>query len=69
MNSVFPGSSATSSSANGLALLVGGGINVPMQHRLTMRAVQVDWERTQLPNATTNVQNNLRLGAGLMCRF
>ena len=26
--------------------------------------VQADWIRTQFPNATTNVQNNLRLGAG-----
>ena len=28
-----------------------------------------DWLRTQLPNATTKVQNNLRLGAGLVFRF
>jgi outer membrane immunogenic protein len=69
LNSVFPGAFGVSSSAHGLALLVGGGINVPLQRRLTVRAAEVSWVRTQLPNATTNVQNNLRLGAGLIYRF
>ena len=34
-----------------------------------LRAFEADWLRTQMPNATTNVQNNLRLGAGLIYRF
>ena len=46
-----------------------GGMNVPLSGHLAVRAFEADWLRTQLPNATTNVQNNLRLGAGLVFRF
>jgi len=28
--------------------------------------IQADWLRTQLPNSTTNVQNDLHLGAGIV---
>ncbi|MGA3132433.1 MAG: hypothetical protein ABSD59_16630 [Terracidiphilus sp.] len=69
MNSVFPGANGASDSADSLALYVGGGVNLHMKHYLALRAVEEDWLRTQLPNATTDVQNNLRLGAGLVYRF
>jgi hypothetical protein len=52
-----------------LALCIGGGVNVALRHRLALRAFEADWLRTQLPDGTTNVQNNLRLGAGLVFRF
>jgi hypothetical protein len=69
LNSVFPNAAGAKDSANSLALYIGGGVNVPLQRHLALRALEADWLRTQLPNATTNVQNNLRLGAGLVCRF
>jgi len=31
------------------------------------RAFEADWLRTELPNADTNVQNNIRLAAGVVC--
>jgi hypothetical protein len=68
-NSAFPGASGVASSANSLALQIGGGINIPWTSRVTVRAFEADWLRTYLPNSTTNVQNNLRLGAGLVLRF
>lgn len=68
-NSIFPGATATTSSATSLALQIGGGIDLPMKHRLSLRALEADWLRTQLPNSTSNVQNNLRLGVGLAVRF
>jgi hypothetical protein len=68
-DSVFPGVGATSDSTNSLALQVGGGMDLPMKHRLLLRAFEADWLRTQLPNADTNVQNNIRLGAGIVVRF
>jgi outer membrane immunogenic protein len=69
MNSVFPNPEGANDSANSLALYVGGGVNVPLNDHLAVRALEADWLRTQMPNATTNVQNNLRLGAGLIYRF
>jgi outer membrane immunogenic protein len=69
LNSVFPNSAGAKDSANSLALYIGGGVNVPLQNHLALRAFEADWLRTQLPDATTNVQNNLRLGAGLIFRF
>jgi len=69
LNSVFPSSAGAKDTANGLALYIGGGVNVALQRHLALRAFEADWLRTQLPNATTNVQNNLRLGAGLIFRF
>jgi len=69
MNSAFPAAGGTNDSANSLALYVGGGVNLQLKHRLALRAVEANWLRTRLPNAATNMQNNLRLGAGLIYRF
>jgi hypothetical protein len=69
LHSVFPGSSATTDTANSLAYMAGGGLNLRLQSRLSVRAFEANWLRTQLPNSTTNVQNNLRLGAGVVVRF
>ena len=68
-HSAFPGAGAASSSANGLALQIGGGLDVEVNHHLSLRAFEADWLRTQLPNADTNVQNNTRLAAGAVFRF
>jgi hypothetical protein len=69
LNGIFPTSTGTNSTANSLALQVGGGINFPFTRHFEVRALDADWLRTQLPNATTNVQNNLRLGAGMVYRI
>jgi hypothetical protein len=68
-NSIFPGVSSTSSSGTSLALQIGGGLDLPVNHRLLLRAFEADWLRTELPNADTNVQNNMRLAAGVVVRF
>jgi peptidoglycan-associated lipoprotein len=69
LNSVFPSTAGARDSATSLGLQVGGGVNVHLRGRLSVRAFEADWLRTQMPNATTNVQNNLRLGAGLIFRL
>jgi hypothetical protein len=33
---------------------------------LSVRLIEVNWLRTQLPNSTTNIQNDLELGAGIV---
>ncbi len=68
-NSLFPKAGAAVSSADSLALQVGGGVDFRVGQRLAVRPIQADWVRTQFPNATTNVQNDLRLGAGVVLRI
>jgi hypothetical protein len=69
LNSIFPSFTGADASAQGLAIQVGGGINWPLTRHISARGVEADWLRTQLPNSTTNVQNNLRIGTGLVYRF
>ena len=68
-NSIFPDVSGAISSGNSLALQVGGGMNLALSRHLAVRVLEAEWLRTQLPNGTTGVQNNLRLGAGIVFRF
>ena len=69
LHSIFPAAGGANDSADSLALYAGGGVNVHLKNRLALRAIEANWLRTQMPNATTNVQNNLRLGAGLIYTF
>jgi len=68
-DSVFPTSTGTVGSRNSLAVEAGGGINLALWPRISLRVFEADWLRTQLPNSTTNVQNNLILGAGIVLHF
>jgi hypothetical protein len=69
MNSVFPGPAGSQSAANSLAVRAGGGLNLPINRRLAIRAFEADWLRTQMPNAHRNIQNNATLGTGIVARF
>jgi hypothetical protein len=68
-DSVFPTATGVASGADSLALQVGGGMNLQFSRHLAMRAFEASWLRTQLPNATTGVENNLRIGTGLVFKF
>ena len=68
-DSYFPSSSGATKDASSLALQVGGGVDLGLKRHLGVRLLQADWVRTQLPNGTTNVQNTLRLGAGVVFRI
>jgi hypothetical protein len=59
----------TTSSSNALAVDVGGGLDVRLNHRFAVRAFRASYLRTQFPNTTTNVQNSLSLSAGIAVRF
>jgi hypothetical protein len=69
MRSIFPVSAGLVDSANSLAFSVGGGLNIPITRRLSARAFEAEWLRTQMPNGATGVQNNVRLGVGLIFKF
>jgi len=68
-NSVFPFATGSKNSDSDIALKIGGGLNVPVTRSFSVRAIEADWMRTQFVNSTNNVQNNLRLGAGVVLRF
>lgn len=68
-NSYFPSITGVQTDYNSFALQVGGGVDLVLSHHFAIRVIQADWLRTQFPNSTTNVQNSLRLGAGVVIRF
>ena len=52
-----------------MAVDVGGGLDVRLNHRFAIRAIRASYLYTQFPNTTTNVQNSLSLSAGLVVRL
>jgi opacity protein-like surface antigen len=66
---IFPSTTGTLDEWNSFALQVGGGVDIRIAHHFAVRAIQADWIRTQFPNGATNVQNTLRLGAGIVLRL
>jgi hypothetical protein len=68
-HSTFPGPNAATDDAGSLALLTGGGLNARGNDHISVRVLDAHWLRTQLPNGTSNVQNNFRVGAGLVFVF
>jgi hypothetical protein len=69
LDSVFPSVRGAQDEYESFALQVGGGLDVRVGHRFAIRAIQADWVRTEFPNSTTDVQNSLRLGAGVVLRL
>jgi hypothetical protein len=69
IDGIFPTPQRAVTTWNAFALQVGGGVDLRLARHFAVRAVQADWIRTQFPNATTNVQNSLRLGSGVVLRF
>jgi hypothetical protein len=68
-HSLFPAPGVAITSAHSLAFQTGGGMDYRLSPHLALRPIDAAWLRTQLPNATNNVQNNLRLSAGAVLRF
>ena len=63
--SQFPQGNSLVASANSFALNLGGGGNYRIDRLMSIRVLQVEYIRSQLPNTTSDWQNNLRIGAGL----
>jgi hypothetical protein len=68
-DSVFPGSTGTTSSADGFSMQLGGGVNVPVEKGFAIRALEIDYVHTNLPNNSADSQNDLRLAFGAAYRF
>lgn len=65
----FADHSSISASANGFALLAGGGVDLELKHRLALRLAQVDYALNRLPNNTNDRENLLRVSVGVVLRF
>jgi hypothetical protein len=68
-NTYFPSNTGSMTDYNSFALQVGGGVDIGLSRHFAVRAIQAEWLRTQFPNSTTNVQNSVRLAAGVVLRF
>jgi hypothetical protein len=62
---IFPATGGVLASANSYAIQIGSGVDVPLRNGFGVRALEVDYVRTALPNNGTNSQNDLRLSFGL----
>jgi outer membrane immunogenic protein len=68
-NGLFPRADGSlAGAANAMAVMAGGGLDIPMNRHLVIRAIQADYLRTQLPNGEGNQQNLLRVSAGIVLR-
>jgi hypothetical protein len=62
---LYPATSGATSSANSFAMQTGGGFNFYLTKNLGLRLLEADYVRTALPNGAANIQNDLRLSAGV----
>jgi len=66
---IFPANGGVTPTANSYAMRIGGGMDIVLRNGFGVRAFEVDYVRTGLPNGGTNTQNDLRLAFGLSYRF
>jgi hypothetical protein len=68
-DSAFPARTGTTSSASGFSMQLGGGVNVSLRKGFSVRALEVDYVHTNLPNNEGDSQNDLRLAFGAAYHF
>jgi outer membrane protein OmpA-like peptidoglycan-associated protein/opacity protein-like surface antigen len=68
-NSYFPTATSYTTTATSFALAPGGGIDLNLSSHWSVRLVEAEYLRTGFPNGSTNTQNQLQIGAGLVYKF
>jgi outer membrane protein OmpA-like peptidoglycan-associated protein len=68
-DSYFPSKTSSSTSASSFALSTGGGLDIKLSTSFSIRAVDVQYLRTSFPNANSNEQNQMMIGAGVVFKF
>jgi hypothetical protein len=68
-NTTFPSSTGTAGAASSFAMQFGGGLDLRFARHIGIRAAEVDYVRSTLPNNAGNVQNDLRLAGGVSFHF
>ena len=69
LNGLFPHKSGLETSANSFAMIAGGGAEMRLTPRISLRAIEANQMRTYLPNGSSNVQGALLLGGGVVYWF
>jgi hypothetical protein len=67
--SLFPGPGGAQTQSGVLATEVTGSVDYRIGKHISLRALDAGWVRTSFANGTDNVQNYLRLGAGIVLNF
>jgi outer membrane immunogenic protein len=60
------GATGLTGSENAFAMTFGGGVDVLLRSRVTLRVLQVDYYLTGFANGSKNNQNSTRIGAGMV---
>jgi outer membrane immunogenic protein len=60
------GTTGLTGSENAIATMFGGGVDIQLKSRVTLRALQVDYYLTGFANGSRNNQNSIRIGAGIV---
>lgn len=68
-DSYFPSGASGSSTASSFAYSAGGGIDLNITPRMSLRAVDAQYLHTAFPNGSNGVQNHLKIGAGIVFHF
>jgi peptidoglycan-associated lipoprotein len=68
-DSFFPSSGGLVPTANSFAMQFGGGMDVALRDGFGIRAIELDYVRTGLPNNDANSQNDLRIAFGVSYQF
>jgi outer membrane protein OmpA-like peptidoglycan-associated protein len=68
-DSYFPSKTSVSTTASSFAFSTGGGLDIKLTDRVSIRAVDAQFLRTSFNNANSNEQNQLMIGAGVVFKF
>jgi outer membrane protein OmpA-like peptidoglycan-associated protein len=68
-DSYFPTATSYSTSASTYAFSAGGGLDYNLTHRYAIRAINAEFLKTGFQNGSTNTQNHIMLGAGIVIKF
>ena len=64
-----PGNPGIPGSSGAFALTAGGGVDLRISQRFSLRLIQADYFYTHFTNGINDHQNNVRIGAGLVVHF
>ena len=66
IDGVFPNAAGLQGAASAVALSAGGGLQMSVNRKLSLRLIQADYLYTRLPNLYSNYQSSYRIGAGIV---
>jgi hypothetical protein len=69
VDGMYPSSTTLKTNATAFSFQAGGGLNISLARGFGVRAIELDYLRTSLPNGTTDSQHDLRLAFGMTYRL